>query len=97
MVFWCAALLTAGCQTMTVQEVGDTPVIGAGYVTAFVQVMNQPPVVREFESVGSDISTVTGWWQNKLLRIFLVFILTGIGSMIGTWVGGIKIFTNLLS
>ena len=29
MVFWCAALLTAGCQTMTVQEVGDTPVINA--------------------------------------------------------------------
>jgi pheromone shutdown-related protein TraB len=74
-----------------------TPVIGAGYVTAFVQVMNRPPVVKEFETVGSDILSVPRWWQNKLLRIFLVFILTGVGSMIGTWVGGYKIFTNLFS
>lgn len=74
-----------------------TPVIGAGYVTAFVQVMTRPPVVREFETVSSDIASVTGWWRNKLLRIFLVFILTGLGSAIGTWIGGYKIFTNLFS
>jgi len=74
-----------------------TPVIGAGYVTAFVQVMTRPPVVREFETVSTDIATFSGWWRNKLLRIFLVFLLTGFGSMIGTWVGGYKIFTNLFS
>ncbi len=72
-----------------------TPVIGAGYVCAFVQVMARPPMVKEFESVGSDIGRLRGWWQNKLLRIFLVFIMTGIGSSIGTWVGGYRIFTNL--
>lgn len=74
-----------------------TPVIGAGYVTAFVQVMSRPPVVKEFESVGNDIMSFCGWWQNKLLRIFLVFILTSVGSLVGTWFGGYKIFTNLIS
>jgi pheromone shutdown protein TraB len=69
-----------------------TPVIGAGYVTAFVQVMTTPPVVREFEAVSADIVSFTGWWHNRLLRIFLVFLLTGFGSTIGTWVGGYKIF-----
>ena len=74
-----------------------TPVIGAGYVTAFIQVMTRPPVVREFESVGDDISSFTGWWKNKLLRVFLVFFFTGLGSAIGTWVGGYEIFKNLIS
>lgn len=74
-----------------------TPVIGAGYVTAFVQTMKRPPVVKEFEAVAHDIGTFRGWWQNKLLRIFLVFILTGMGSVIGTWVGGYKIFSNLVN
>ena len=72
-----------------------TPVIGAGYVTAFVQVMVRPPVVREFETVTEDMSTFTGWWKNKLLRVFLAFLLPGLGSMIGTWIGGVEIISNL--
>ncbi len=74
-----------------------TPVIGAGYVCAFVQVMTQPPMVKEFEAVSTDIATLRGWWQNRLLRIFLVFFMTGLGSSIGTWVGGYRIVTNLFA
>jgi pheromone shutdown-related protein TraB len=73
-----------------------TPVIGAGYVTAFIQVMVCPPVVREFETVAEDMSRFSLWWKNKLLRVFLVFILTGLGSAIGTWVGGYEIVKNLI-
>jgi len=73
-----------------------TPVIGAGYVTAFIQVWACPPVVREFETAGDDIGSFRGWWKNRLLRVFLVFILTGLGSAIGTWVGGYEIFKNLV-
>ncbi|RKX61464.1 MAG: TraB family protein [Thermodesulfobacteriota bacterium] len=72
-----------------------TPVIGAGYVTAFVQVLVQPPVVREFETVLEDMSTLIGWWKNKLLKVFLAFLLPGLGSMIGSWIGGYEIISNL--
>ncbi len=72
-----------------------TPLIGAGYVCAFIQVMAKPPVVKEFEQVSTDIGSVKGWWHNKLLRIFLVFLLTTLGSAAGTWVGGYKIFSTL--
>jgi pheromone shutdown protein TraB len=74
-----------------------TPVIGAGYVCAFVQVMTCPPVVKEFEGVSTDIVTLRGWWRNKLLRVFLVFMMTGFGSVIGTWVGGYRIISNLFA
>ena len=72
-----------------------TPVIGAGYVTAFIQVMVMPPVVKEFETVLDDISTLKGWWSNKLLKVLMAFMLPGFGSMIGTWVGGAEIISNL--
>ncbi len=72
-----------------------TPVIGVGYVTAFVQTYFRPPLVRELQRVASDMTSPRTWWSNRLLRVFLVFILTTIGSLIGTWVGGIEIFTNL--
>ncbi|MCW5206551.1 TraB/GumN family protein [Desulfobulbus sp. F5] len=74
-----------------------SPVIGAGHVCAFVQVMNQPPVVREFETVAGDMATLTGWWKNRLLRVFLIFILTSFGASIGTWMGGYKIISSLFS
>ncbi|PHR30102.1 MAG: conjugal transfer protein TraB [Desulfotalea sp.] len=74
-----------------------TPVIGAGYVAAFVQAITCPPVVKEFQSAADDVATFKGWWKNRLLRVFLVFLLTGLGSSIGTWVGGYKIFNNLIN
>jgi pheromone shutdown protein TraB len=42
------------------------------------------------------MATFAGWWKNKLLRVFLAFLLPGFGSMIGTWVGGVEIISNLL-
>jgi pheromone shutdown-related protein TraB len=72
-----------------------TPVIGAAYVTAFVQAWVRPPVVKEFQSVGEDVAIVRRWWENKLLRVFLAFLLPGLGSMLGSVLGGIEIFRNL--
>lgn len=72
-----------------------TPVIGAGTVTAFVQAYVQPPVVREFQTVTDDIGVFRRWWKSRLLRIFLAFLLPTLGSVIGTWVGGTRIVSNL--
>jgi len=74
-----------------------TPVIGAGYVAAFVQTWFAPPTVHEIQTVGEDIATFRGWWLNRLLRILLVFIFTTLGSVIGTWVGGVEIVSNLFA
>lgn len=71
-----------------------TPVIGAGYVAAFIQVYFQPPVVKEFQNVATDFNKPLKWWKNKLLKVFLVFILTSIGSVIGTYVGFFEIVSN---
>lgn len=68
-----------------------SPVVGAHYVTAFVQTYVRPPVVKEFKTVAEDLGTFSKWWQNKLLRVFLCFILPGLGSVIGTFVGAGKI------
>ena len=73
-----------------------SPLIGAGYVTAFIQVMQRPPVVREFETASSDMATFKGWWRNKLLRVILVFFLTTLGSALGTWIGGYRILSDLV-
>jgi pheromone shutdown-related protein TraB len=71
------------------------PLIGAGHVLAFLQAWLVPPVVRELETVADDAAFPRRWWSNRLLRIFLVFLLTTIGGMIGTYVGGAELISNL--
>jgi pheromone shutdown-related protein TraB len=70
------------------------PVIGAGYVTAFVQAWMCPPRVRDLQTVADEVSTARCWWSNRLLRVFLAFVLPSIGSIIGTYVGGYEILKN---
>ncbi len=72
-----------------------SPLIGAGYVAAFVQAYFTPPLVHEFQSVSEDASKPLMWWKNRLLRIFLVFILSGLGSFLGTWLGVGKIVSAI--
>ncbi len=74
-----------------------TPVIGAAYVTAFVQAWVRPPVVKEFQTVADDILVLRRWWRNRLLKIFLAFMLPGFGSILGSLLGGGKIFSSLFS
>ena len=72
-----------------------SPLIGAGYVAAFVQAWSAPPTVAEFKTLGDDFASPRRWWRSRLLRIFLVFVLATLGSVVGTWVGGIEIARNL--
>ena len=72
-----------------------SPLIGAGYVAAFVQAYFKPPVVKEFQNVMSDFNHFTKWWKNPLLRVFLVFVLTSLGSVLGTYVGFFEIVRNV--
>ena len=72
-----------------------TPVIGAAYVTAFVQAYVRPPVVKEFQTVADDLMVPRMWWKNKLLKVFLAFMLPGFGSILGSLLGAKKILTTL--
>ncbi len=85
LVSFCAAPLTS-----------LTPVIGAGYVAAFAQTYLRPPRVGELVEAVDDASHWRRWWQNRLLRILLVFVLTTLGSVLGTFVGGAEILRRLV-
>lgn len=71
------------------------PLLGVSTFTALAQALLMPPRVHEMESVGDDIATVSMWWRNRLLRIFLCFLLPGLPTTIGMVMGGIHIFKNV--
>ena len=74
-----------------------SPLIGAGYVAAFVQAYIQPPLVKDFQNVTESARKFSMWWKNKLLRVLLVFILASLGSVLGTYVGFFEIVSNVFN
>jgi len=71
------------------------PMIGAGMVTGVVEAMLRRPSVADFNRLRSDTAHLRGWWRNRVTRILLVFIAATIGSALGTYIAGYRIFDSL--
>lgn len=72
------------------------PTIGAGFVAAGVELWARKPKVGDFSRLRHDVASLKGWWHNRVSRTLLVFLLSTIGSAIGTWVAGLRIAGQLL-
>ena len=71
------------------------PTIAAGMVTGLVEAWLREPKVSDFERLRDDITGLSGWFRNPATRVLLVFFFSNIGSSIGTWVAGFRIFESL--
>ena len=72
------------------------PTIGAGMVTALVEAWIRKPTVADFSRLRSDTTSFKGWRENRVARTLLVFFLSTLGSAIGTYVAGFRIFDHLV-
>ena len=71
------------------------PTIGAGMVTAAMELFIRKPTVNDFSELRKDTSSPLGWRKNRVARILLIFVLSSLGSAIGTYVAGFRIFGQL--
>jgi len=72
------------------------PTIGVGFVTAAVETWLRKPSVGDFARLKQDTTHLGGWWSNRVSRILLVFFFSTLGSAIGTYVAGFRIFDRLV-
>ena len=61
------------------------PLIGIGIVAGIVQAWVYKPKVGDLQNMNTDVSSLKGWYKNRLLRVLLVFFLSSVGSSIGTF------------
>lgn len=62
------------------------PTIGVGFVTGMLEALLRKPRVQDFEKLGDDITTIRGFFRNRITRILLVFFFSSLGSSIGTFI-----------
>lgn len=71
------------------------PMIGAGMVASGAEIWLCKPRVSDFESLRHDTTRISGWWKNRISRTLLVFILSSLGSAVGTYIAGFIIYHRI--
>ncbi len=73
------------------------PTIGVGVVAAAVELYLKKPRVSDFATLKKDTAKLSGWRHNRVARIVMIFVLSTIGSAIGTYIGGFHIYSTLMA
>ena len=63
--------------------------------TAAAELYFRKPTVGDFSRLRHDTTHWKGWWHNRVSRTLLVFIFSTLGSAVGTWLAGFRIFDKL--
>ncbi|MDC7231587.1 MAG: TraB/GumN family protein [Spirochaetales bacterium] len=61
------------------------PTIGVGMVSGIMEYFFRKPRVHDMESLQDDVTSLKGWYRNRISRILLVFFFSSLGSSIGTF------------
>lgn len=71
------------------------PALSSGMVSAGVEAWVRKPTYVDFLSLRTDTSHVSGWWRNRVARVFVNFILTNAGTAIAVWIAGAAVIHKL--
>ncbi len=74
-----------------------SPVLASGWFSGLAEAYFRKPKVIDFESLATDVTSIKGFWKNKVTRVLLVVVFTNIGCSIGNIAGGIGIITTFLN
>lgn len=62
------------------------PTIGVGMVAGLLEYVFRTPRVSDMENLKTDILGIRGWYRNRVTRILMVFLLSSVGSSVGTFI-----------
>lgn len=71
------------------------PAIGVGLFTGVVEATLRRPRVMDFERLSDDLSSLKGFFRNRITHILLVFLLSSVGAVLGLALG-IPLLARLL-
>lgn len=72
------------------------PFVGVGFVSGLLQAIICKPKVCDLESLQDDVTSIKGFYKNRILKTLLVLIFSSLGSSIGTFVAGADIVKTLV-
>lgn len=71
------------------------PGVPASAISAGVEAWLRKPRVADFDTLRDDVAHWSGWWKNRIARTLLNFMFVTIGTLVGEYLAGIRIISNL--
>jgi pheromone shutdown-related protein TraB len=62
------------------------PFVGVGLFAGLVEAFVRKPRVSDLENLATDVTSVKGFYKNRVTKILLIFLLSSIGGMIGNFI-----------
>lgn len=62
------------------------PFIGVGLFSGLTQAWVKKPQVRDMETLSADVTTVRGFYRNRISHVLLIFFLSSLGGAIGNFI-----------
>jgi pheromone shutdown protein TraB len=62
------------------------PFIGVGFFSGIVEASLRKPRVEDAQNISVDVSSVKGFYRNRISRALLVFFLSSLGGAIGNFI-----------
>lgn len=73
-----------------------SPLLAAGWFAGLTEALVRRPNVQDFENLAEDVTTLKGFWRNKVTHILLVVIFANLGSTVGTIIGGADVIGKFI-
>ncbi len=73
------------------------PALSSGMVSALIEAWLRKPTVADFHQLRDDVTSVSGWWKNRVSRTLLNFFFTNLGTAIGFYTAGWALYKAVSS
>ncbi len=74
-----------------------SPLLAAGWFAGMIEAWIRKPKVADFENIAEDVTSIKGFFKNKVTHILLIVIAANLFSTLGTLIGGLDIVKSFLS
>lgn len=72
------------------------PLLSSGLFASLVEAALRKPKVKDFEDIANDTETIKGFFNNRVTRILLIFIIVNLFSSIATFISGAGILSSFI-
>jgi pheromone shutdown-related protein TraB len=72
------------------------PIVGIGLFSGLTQATVCKPRVKDAEDINNDMGSLKTMYRNRIIRAFLVFFLSSVGSSIGTFLAAPSILGEII-